>query len=234
MPPKKKSKETRNSTEIFLVGQPRASPLCMSKPLTNGDFIRFLHYKKGLEQNKNIPWDKLISCARVGGTANINCDISGCKASELGGYCGVSFAKETGGWLKTGLPLKSEKSSLFKDWQNLHKRKSRLNNTNLSANDAETVREFKKKMDSTLLITDNNAEDIIRKDKLRDQEQKDEDLLFLKSMKVDRIASVSSNDKVYEERIKRKEQRNEDERRRQTVHLERKNDKNESQSDNGN
>ena len=51
---------------------------------------------------------------------------------------------------------------------------------------------FKKNMNDTFLITDRNAEELISKDKMRDRQQKEEDIAFLTSMKEDRIASVSS------------------------------------------
>jgi hypothetical protein len=45
MPPKKKLKDTRASTDVFLVGQPRSTPLTVTKPLTNGDMVRYLHWR---------------------------------------------------------------------------------------------------------------------------------------------------------------------------------------------
>ena len=60
MPPKKKLKETRTSTEVSLVGQPSAIPLTVAKPLTNGDLIRYLHWRKGLEEHKSSDLDSLF------------------------------------------------------------------------------------------------------------------------------------------------------------------------------
>ena len=49
-------------------------------------------------------------------------------------------------------------------------------------------------MSETFLITDSIAEELIRNDRLRNDEQKNEDIEFLKSMKEDRIASVAKID----------------------------------------
>ena len=133
--------------------------------------------------------------------------------------CGVSFAKYTGGWLKTGLPLKSDKvvkkhiMIIFKDWQGINKHRSRLSKPNLTTKQEEMVETFKTKMNSTFMITDDNAEETIAYDRLRDKQQVAEDLAFLKSME-DRIASVSSEDWVYQERVYDKLKREEDEMRK--------------------
>ena len=91
---------------------------------------------------------------------------------------------------------------------------SRLFKPDLTDKQKELVKTSKHKMDSTFIITDDNAEEIIAKDRLRDESQKEEDIAFLKSMKEDRIATVSSKDTVYQERVDNKVKRLEDIERR--------------------
>ena len=127
MPPKKKLKETRASTEIFLLGQPSATPVSMTKPLTNGDMLRYLHYRKNMEENKSSSWESLSSCPLITGIAEASCSVKGCQVVGGEDLCGVAFAKHTGGWLKTALPLKSDKTvkvhimKIFKLWQDINK-----------------------------------------------------------------------------------------------------------------
>ena len=108
--------------------------------------------------------------------------MNGCQVGGGLDLCGVSFAKYTGGWVKTGLPLKSDKavkrhiSNSFKDWQNLNKLSSRLSKPNLTSKHLDMVEKFKTKLDSTCLICDDKAEEIIAKDRLRDENQMIEDI----------------------------------------------------------
>ena len=68
----------------------------------------------------------------------------------------------------------------------------------------------KNKIDSTFIISDDNAEELITKNRLRDDQQKKKDIAFLKSMKEDRIASMYWKDIEYEERVDNKLKRLED------------------------
>ena len=208
MPPKKKSRDTRAETEVFLLGQQGSRPLTITKPLTKGDLIRFLHWRKGLENNQSSSWDSLLSCPLVSGTVEASCKVKGCLSGGKGDdVCGVAFSKYYGGWSKTGIPLKSDQAiraqikEVLKDWQVMNKKRSRLSQSSLSAKERQQVEEFKKRIGETFMIADRNAENLIIKDKLRDISAKEEDLAFLKSMKEDRIASVASQDKVYKEKI---------------------------------
>ena len=88
--------------------------------------------------------------------------------------------------------MKNQIKGIFKEWQSINKKCTRLSKPNLSEQQKELVEGFKKKMDDTFLITDRNAEELISKDKMRDRQQKEEDIAFLTSMKEDRIASVST------------------------------------------
>ena len=64
--------------------------------------------------------------------------MKGCQAVGGEDLCGVAFTKHTGGWLKTALPLKSDKTvkvhimKIFKLWQDMNKQSSRLCKDNLS------------------------------------------------------------------------------------------------------
>ena len=220
MPPKKKFRDTRANTEIFLLGQPSSTPATMTKPLTNADMVKYIHHRKELEGNKYASCVNLFCCSMMSGTAEASCHLKGCQSKGGDDLCGVSFAKYTGGWLKTGIPLKSDKSikhqimKTFKDWQSINKLSSRLSKSNLSSKQQEVVNTFKTKMNNTFIICDDNAEDMIAKDRLRDDQQKMEDIAFLKSMKEDRIATLSSKDIVYQDRIDNKLQRLEDLERR--------------------
>ena len=113
MPPKKKFKDTRSSSEVFLLGQPSPTPVTMTKPLTNVDMVRYLQYMKSLECNKSASWEMLSSCPQIKGTAEANCGIKGYQFSGGEDLCGVIFANLTGGWIITGLPLKSDNSSIM-------------------------------------------------------------------------------------------------------------------------
>ena len=220
MPPKKKARETRSGTDIFLVGQPSEKPMNMNKPLTNGDMVRYLHYRKMLDMHKSTSWENLFSCTLVSGTGDACCSSKGCRAGEGQDLCGLAFVKYTGGWNVTGIPLMSDQSlkkqvsKLFKEWQAINKMKARLSKDILSPNDKKIVDNFENKMSQTFLASAPSADDMIRKDKSRDIQQKEEDIIFLNSMKEDRIASVSSLDRVYQGRIDNKLQRIENEKRR--------------------
>ena len=82
----------------------------------------------------------------------------------------VAFVKHTGGWEKTGIPLKSDQSikaqvrSLIKEWQHLNKMKSKLCKPVLTEKQSQLVEAFKNKMAQTFLANDPKAEEIIRKD----------------------------------------------------------------------
>ena len=102
MPPKKKVNYTRASTEVFLLGQQSAIPNTITKPLTNGDVLRYLHLRKGLEANKSFSWDNLLSCPLTSGTNDASCQTKGCQTEGGEDMCGVAFCKNTGGWIKTG------------------------------------------------------------------------------------------------------------------------------------
>ena len=107
MPPKKKIRETR--AEIFLVGHPEDKPRSVSMPLTNGDMLRYLHYRKNLDNSKAWDWDTVSSCAMGSGTRTACCSKD-CRAEGSKSLCGVSFARVTGCWNSTGIPLKSDLS----------------------------------------------------------------------------------------------------------------------------
>ena len=239
MPPKKKIKETRSDTDIFLVGQPQDKPTNMNKPLTNGDMVKYMHYRRNLDQNKSTSWDNLFSCAMVSGAASACCNIKGCRTGDGQDLCGVAFARCTGRWDSTGIPLKSDKSlknqisNLFKEWQGMNKLKTRLSKTSLSTKDQTHVDNFVHKMNQTFLAALPNAEEIILKDKLRDSQQKEEDVSFLKSMKEDRVASVSGADKVYQKRVDDKTQRLDSEKVRQEKYEESKKVKDREENNNG-
>ena len=162
MPPKKKLKETTASTEIFLLGQPSATPVSMTKPLTNGDMLRYLHYRKNMEK-KSSSWESLSSCPLITGKAEAGCSVKGCQVVGGEDQCEVAFAKHTGGWLKTASSLKTDKTvkvhimKIFKLWQDMNKQSSRLCKDNLSTKQIDLVESFKIKMNSTFLITDDNA-----------------------------------------------------------------------------
>ena len=85
--------------------------------------------------------------------------------------CGVFFAKHTGSWLKTGLPLmtdqtiKSHVKEALKDWQSVNKMSSRLKLPNLSLKQKNIVKNFELRMSQTFLITDKNAEEMIVRDR---------------------------------------------------------------------
>ena len=114
--------------------------------------------------------------------------------------------------------MKNQIKGIFKEWQSINKKCTRLSKPNLSEQQKELVEGFKKKMDDTFLITDRNAEELISKDKMRDRQQKEEDIAFLTSMKEDRIASVSTKDIVYQARVDNKVKRQDDENRRKQIH----------------
>ena len=76
------------------------------------------------------------------------------------------------------------------------------------------VENFQLRMSQTFLITDKNAEELIVKDRLRNDQQKKEDLAFLKSMKEDRKASVSTADTQYQMKVDSKIKRQEMEQNR--------------------
>ena len=182
MPPKKKIKETRSDSNIFLVGGPSKTPLNLTKPLTNGDLVRYLHYLKNLDRNRNTSWDTLFSCALMSGTRSASCNTSGCKSGTEQDLCGIAYVKYTGCWIATGIPLKSDKaikeqmSNLFKEWQGMNKKKARLSKSGLSVKDQTLVDNFVDKMKQTFLAASHDAEGSIMKDKLRDPKQKEEDI----------------------------------------------------------
>ena len=223
MPPKKKIRETR--AEIFLVGHPEDKPRSVSKPLTNGDMLRYLHYRKNLDNSKAWDWDTVSSCAMGSGTRTACCSKD-CRAEGSKSLCGVSFARVTGCWNSTGIPLKSDLSlklqinTLLKEWQGINKKKSRLSKANLSTKDQELVDNFVTKLNQTFMAASPDAEEIIMKDKLRDSKQKEEDISFLRSMKKDRVGTVACLDKVYQKRFEDKKERQEREIRKQEKYQE--------------
>ena len=130
MPPKKKVENTRSSTDIFLVGQPRKLPCCRSKPLTNGDVLRYLFWMKGQDEFKSYEYDSLAGCPLIKGTCDSTCLKDGGQREDSDREpCCVFFSKNIGGWLKTGIPLVTDKAikrkilDLVKDWQDMNKKK---------------------------------------------------------------------------------------------------------------
>ena len=86
----------------------------------------------------------------------------------------------------------------------MNKMKSRLTKPNLSEKEKLNLDNFEMKMNSTLLISHSKAVDMIKNDRLRSNAQKEEDLAFLTSMKLDRVGYVGNNDKIYEKRVENK------------------------------
>ena len=193
----------------------------MTKPLTKGDMVRYLHWVKDQAVNKSADWESLLSCPLMSGTNESSCYTKGCQTpGYVGNGCGVFFAKYTGGWVKTGIPLMSDRTikthirTVLKDWQSINKMRARLSLPNLSSQQQKLVENFQHKMSETFLITDSNAEELIRNDRLRNDEQKNEDIEFLKSMKEDRIASVAKIDNQYQQKVDNKVRRQEVEQRK--------------------
>ena len=210
MPPKVVS--TRSSSEIFLVGFPRATPLCANKVLTNRDVISYLHFLKG-ESNKS--WEKLFSCPKSKSTRDANC-LSDTGCLTLGGLkCVVSYVRKDGGWDKSGLNLKSDMSidkqarNLFSKWQSLVKSKSKTTDVAVKARE-----EFKVFLDESFDASHPDVEKMISQDRLRNDQQKTEDLAFLKDLRGPRLATLGSVDLLYEDTVQSKILREQNEERK--------------------
>ena len=130
--------------------------------------------------------------------------------------CGVAFSKfmpRSGSWSKTGIPLKSDESiknmvkRSLEEWQSMNKLKSRYTKPDIKGHTLEKVSEFKEKEKSSFLVTHRDAEELIKKDRMRDEKTKEEDILFLISMKGDRKAQVGKPDGDYEKSVAAKRKR---------------------------
>ena len=73
MPPKKKVRDTRAGTDTFLLGQPRPTPITVTKPLTKGDMVRYVHWSKEQTVNKGADWESLLSCPLLKATSEASC-----------------------------------------------------------------------------------------------------------------------------------------------------------------
>jgi hypothetical protein len=66
--------------------------MTVTKPLTNGDMVRYLHWRKGLEDNKSTDWESLFCCPLMKGTNEASCSRNGCQSRGVeGDVCGVFF-----------------------------------------------------------------------------------------------------------------------------------------------
>ena len=124
--------------------------------------------------------------------------------------CLVSYVKWEGGWIKSGIPLKTDVSIAaqvkkeFTSWQNIDKSKSK----NSTAAEEERIK-YKEKVLKTFDVSDRNAEEIINKDKKRDQKQKYEDIVFIKDIRGPRKTSIGGEDTKFKKTIEKKLEREE-------------------------
>ena len=123
--------------------------------------------------------DTHILCPLISGTTIGKCDTSdGCVAA--GDPCVVAEVKRDS-WIKSKLPMKGDRAisqiilADYKELQTLKKNKSRK-----TVKVMEDRQKFKDKMETTLDAAKSDAEDIIRKDRLRTTDAVREDIAFLK------------------------------------------------------
>ena len=189
--------------ELFLVGQPSDRPACANKVLTNRDVLSYMNY---IKCESNEPWDKMISCPLMTGTKQASCKSNnGCMTEGKEFKCVVAFVKYEGAWDKTGIVMKTDQSigrqvrGLFSDWQSMNKAKSK---TSLAAE--ESRNKFKLKLTETFDASHPEAEEIIQKDRLRDDQQKYEDIKFLHDMRGPRTATLGINYLKYSDSVESK------------------------------
>ena len=126
MPPKKKFKDTRSSSEVFLLGQPSPTPVTMTKPLTNGDMVRYMHYMKSLECNKSASWEMLSSCPQIKGTAEANCGSVWCFLCQFNWWLDNNWSSSK------VRQFKYHVMNISKDWQYMNKMSYRLSKPELT------------------------------------------------------------------------------------------------------
>ena len=210
----KNSPATRQSQDIFLLGQPSEYLDNRDKLPTKANVLRLLKFRQ--LKHKNKPLNQIIACKLESGTKNLICNEGECNVPEEYEWqkCVVSEIKSV--WNKAGYSTVSDHSiikaiiNLNKDWQTVYKGKSKKG-------EGQRVREemFKADVEELFDIAASTnekggrktAEDIIMADKSRSFESKSEDIKFLKDQREEATMSLGMLDQDYSAKVSKKFER---------------------------
>ena len=204
----KKTTVTRSSTDVFLIGNTRDTFPGNRLPLTI-DVMKYLHHRKNLPEWRYKPIKTVISCHMISGQKFAKCfQDGGCCAETSRAKCVIAAIKHDGKWLKSGLPMVSDFT--------IRERLTKLNETWVKLNKArfkEAKREIEKRgvfremMGEFFDLTAKDAEKIIKSDRLRSADAKEEDVQFLADQRVERKMKIGKLDKIYELSVMKKVKR---------------------------
>lgn len=169
----------RSQTEIWLLGHVIES-LPVNRLPTKGDVLRYFFFLKNgpLKAEKYALSNNSIFDKVVDETIDV--------------------------WTKTGIPLqrkdkvKNKLVKLFESYRNLQRHKNRKNTQS---------RDFVESLNEYFYIAHNDATNFLKKDRLRDESRKTEDLEFLSAVKEGKRVLLGSLDKTYSEKADKKVKR---------------------------
>ena len=184
MPNTSSGPRSRTSTDHFLVG-PEMSDLGKDAnqgklPLTC-DVLKYIFYSKSLPEFKSKPLHQIIFCPFKSCINVANCDENpNCKDSS---ECVVRKVKNEGNWVASGIPMIADLAILNKvkklneDHKALAKNKNKPN-CNLVKREL-----FSEKLDELFDICVPDVENRLLVDRLRVEQAREEDLLFLEDQR---------------------------------------------------
>ena len=193
--------KTRVSSEHFLVGQEKADLGADARqgklPLTK-NVLQYLFHLKNLPENKFKSVSKLVCCPMKTGTRVASC--------EENCICVVNRVKNEGNWVASGLPMVTDQSIMNKivglneEFKALDKNKTK-SGTNIAKRE-----KFISKLNGLFDISAKDAINLIKNDRLRKDEDKNEDVAFLEDQRDQnqRKMCVGKLDKNYEKAVQNK------------------------------
>ena len=213
--------KSRSSTDHFLLGQEEESVRGRSgsgnKLLLTKDMMRYFMYRKNLPQFRGWTLASIVCCPLSTGTNTAKCQTQDATECVGGGLCVVAGVKGEGNGLNSGIPLMSDLSirdkimkinKVYRDKIMKHKSK------NSTVAKAERDK-FLTDIDSLFDIAAPDAIELIQKDRLRLEKDKDEDIKFLMGQRSkEQVGSLGSNDKRFEKSVSNKKKRLDNEARR--------------------
>ena len=170
---------TRTSSDHFLIGQEHSD---LGKEAKQGklprtcDVMKYFFFLKSLPEFKFKPVASAMCCPFKSGSHIANCEENQrCKEYA----CVVSRVKNEGNWIRAGIPIMPDLAIVNK-LKKLHEEHRALAKNKMKPNSNLLQREqFSEKLDNLFDISVPGVEEILEGDRLREEQAREEDLMFL-------------------------------------------------------
>jgi hypothetical protein len=200
--------ETRVNSDHFLIGAAQAD---LGKDARQGklpltcDVMKYFMHRKNLAEFKFRPVDSVICCPFKSGTVIANCEENpNCKESS---ECVVNKVKTDGNWLLSGIPIIADLAIIKKLRKLNDEHRALVKNKKKPNSDLLKREEFSEKLDGLFDISVPEVEDRLEGDRLREEQAREEDLVFLQDQRDPDLRKMSvgeERDLNYDEAIKDK------------------------------